>query len=279
MSFPKDLLTVRMKLSLSVASLSLLFLSSVLLSSCNDAPELESVNTLGTDVQFSMAEYFEPGQRTLSFKFLTQKDFPCINYRIKSEHQLEGHEIRIRLTEVEGADVCLEAIAPASTFLDLGELNHGKYPITIEVGEALVNTGTLTVTEDDFALLMNEEDGLIIQTPRLRRIPTGVIWGRVQATERTMTPGVAQHFAERLQRVGALPRTLAEGDYGYFAVDPSGTITLPAAPNESFFLLDYRGELSQLESSMQEIRETYGDEVSVSLRTADGDELKSWALR
>ena len=263
-----------MKLTIAICLLSGMFLLS-----CDDAAESERVNTLGTDVQFSMAEYFEPGHRTLSFKFLTQKDFPCINYRIKSEYRMQGETLVISLSEVEGADVCLEAIAPATSFLDVGELATGEYPVVIEVGEALSNTGTLTVTAKSFDLVMNEEQGLIIETPRVLRIPDGMIWGNVYASKPDAVRSVTQDVLNQLQGLGATSKMLLEGDYGYFSVDASGNIvdaSVSSERTESMFLLDYPGEPSNLDRLISEVASAYDGKVAISLRTAAGDELKSW---
>ena len=254
-------------------------LSAILLFSCDDAAKFEQVNTLGTDVQFSMAEYFEPGHRTLSFKFLTQKDFPCINYRIKSDYRMEGETLVISLSEVQGADVCLEAIAPATSFLDVGELAIGEYSVVIEVGEALTNTGTLTVSAESFDLVMNQEQGLFIETPRLLRIPSGMVWGTVYASEPNVVGGATQDVLNRLQGLGATAPLLPEGDYGYFSVDASSTVinsSVSADRTESMFLLDYEGKSADLVRLIEEIADTYEGHVAVSLRTAAGDELKSW---
>ena len=248
-------------------------LPALLFFSCGDAPEIESVNTLGTDVQFSMAEYFEPGQRTLSFKFLTQKQFPCINYRIKSDYQMKGEEIHVSLSEVEGADVCLEAVAPAASFLDLGELPYGTYPITLQVGESLTNSGTLVVSEEAYRLVMEATDGLFIQTPEVLRIPPGAVWGRVLSSAPGLAPQATQNLIDRMHRLGANHRTLPEGDYGQFIVDASGSIHLPNAEPESQFFLDYQGETSQLAALVDEVVESYDDAVSVSLHTSGGEEL------
>ncbi len=266
--FSNDLSDTYMKLAVLACLLPALFLFS-----CGNAPEIESVNTLGTDVQFSMAEYFEPGQRTLSFKFLTQKQFPCINYRIKSGYKMKGEEIHVSLSEVEGADVCLEAMAPAASFLDLGELAYGTYPITLQVGESLMNTGTLTVSEESYALTMDATDGLLIQTPEVRRIPSNAVWGRVLADAPGLAPQAAQKLVDRMQRLGANPKALTEGNYGYFTVDASGGIRLPNTESGTQFFLNYQGEASQLSAVVDELVDSYDNAVSVSLRTSDGEEL------
>ena len=271
----KNLFANNMKLTIATC-----LLSGMLLFSCDDSAEHELVNTLGTDVQFSMAEYFEPGQRTLSFKFLTQKDFPCINYRIKSDYRMEGDALVVSLSEVEGADVCLEAIAPASSFLDVGQLAIGEYPVVIKVGEVLTNTGTLTVTDESFDLVMNEEQGLVVETPRVLRIPSGVVWGRIYATDPDAVGSVTQDVLNQLQGAGATSKILLEGDYGYFSVDASGNIvnsSVSADRTERMFLLDYPGESTHLERLVEEVASVYDGKVAISLRTATGEELKSWS--
>ena len=253
----------------------ILFCSSALLFfSCDDASEIELVNTLGTDVKVSMTEYFESDERTLSFKFLTQKDYPCINYRIKSDYQAEGQAINISLSEVQGADVCLEAIAPAASFIDLGELAFGDYPITIQIGESLVNTGTLSVTEGFFELAMNETTGLLIENSQILRIPKGMIWGYVRSAEPATAQSIAQNMVERMQSIGATVRMLPAGDYGYFAVDQAGNATLPHTESGSVFLLDYPGEVNNAAVLIEEAMNSLDEGVSISLRTTTGDELQ-----
>lgn len=242
---------------------------------CDDSAELDAVNTLGTDVAFSMVEYVEPGQRTLSFKFLTTEDYPCINYRIASEVRREGSDITISLREIQGADVCLEAMAPAASFLDVGELTPGEYSMIIEVGTSLTNTGTLLVTDEAVELLMGQTEGLIIPTSRMLRVPEDIIWGTVR--DSAEHAGVSSQFMQRLRGLGAASKTLPEGDYGYFSVDAIGNVTPSSLTpgQDNLFLLGFRGEASNLEQLVNEMADTYGHEVTVSLRTSRGDEFRN----
>ena len=250
------------------------FLAIALLA-CDESAELDSVNTLGTDVQFSMVEYLEPGQRTLSFKFLTAEDYPCINYRIASELRRDGSDITVSLSEIQGADVCLEAVAPAASFLDVGELTPGEYPIAIEVGTALTNTGTLLVTEEAVELLMGQTEGLVVPNPRMLRVPEDVVWGTVRTT--AGHAGGHSQLMQRLRGLGATSKTLPEGDYGYFRVDAFGNVAASSltAGQDQLFLLGFRGEVSNLEQLVSEIADTYQNEVSVNVRTSRGDEFRS----
>jgi hypothetical protein len=252
------------------------FLAASLLA-CDDDAELDTVNTLGTDVQFSMTEYLEPGQRTLSFKFLTTESYPCINYRIASELRREGSDITVSLREIQGADVCLEALAPAVSFLDVGELPPGEYPFTIEVGTSITNRGTLLVTEEAIELLMAPTEGFIVPTSRLMRVPEGVIWGSVQSSDKS--GGAQAQVIQRLRRLGASAKVLSEGNYGYFSVDVVGNVTAssPTAAPDELFVLGYRGEASNLKQLIDEMTDAYDQQVSVSVRTSGGHEFRSAA--
>ncbi len=250
------------------------FLATSLLA-CDDSAELDSVNTLGTDVQFSMAEYVESGQRTLSFKFLTTDDYPCINYRIVSELHREGPDITVSLREIQGADVCLEAVAPAASFLDIGELTSGEYPITIEVGTSLSNSGTLLVTDEAVELLLGQTEGLIVPTSRMLRVPEDIIWGTVRASAEHA--GAGSQFMQRLRSLGAASKILPEGDYGYFSVDAVGSVRPSSLTpgQDNLFVLGFRGEASNLEQLVNEMADVYPNQVTVSLRTSRGDEFRN----
>ncbi len=241
---------------------------------CDDPAELDSVNTLGTDVRFSMAEYLEPGQRTLSFKFLTVDEYPCINYRIASELRREGSSITVSLREIQGADVCLEAVAPAASFLDLGELTPGEYTITIEVGTSIVNSGTLLVTDEAVELLLGQPEGLIIPTPRMLRVPEDIIWGTVRASAEHA--GVSGQLMQRLRSLGAASKILPEGDYGYFLVDAVGNVSPSSLTpgQDNLFVLGFRGEASSLEQLVDEMSDIYHDQVTMNLRTSYGSEFR-----
>lgn len=151
-----------------------LFIISVLLFSCESEPE-EQVNTLGSEIILSLAEYLEPQEKTLSFKFLSEKDFPCINYQISHNMQRTGNTITIELSSIEKADVCLDAIGPATAFVDVSNLPEGDYDLTIKVGKAISNHGTLSVTPQAYKLSIKEPQGLIIENKTLSRVPDNVI--------------------------------------------------------------------------------------------------------
>ena len=263
-----------MKLAALTVSLCL-----IIFTSCEEADQ-EVINTLGTDVQVEMGEYLEASQRTLMFKFFTTRDFGCINHRIIYATQQTSDKLVIALEKVEEPEACLKAMGPASAFVEVGSLNIGEYDFTLNIGQAISNTGTLSVTPEAYELSLNDELGMTIETVELKRVPKGAVWGTVQFfTERNDT--FAKSFVTQLTRLGATTDKFNEGNYGFFQVDASGKITQPTFTFENppfTFLLNYRGDSQELVSLLSEIHRKYGEEIAIRLRTASGDEFRSWDL-
>lgn len=250
---------------------------SALLFSCESDSE-EQINTLGTGISFSLAEYLDPQQKNLTFKFLTEKDFPCINYRITHQVQQVGNTIAVELTGIEKADVCLEAIGPATAFIDMSNLAEGDYELIIKVGEAITNQGTLTVTPQSYQVSMEEPEALIIENTELLRIPANVIWGTVRYNTQQKVKGLYDHLISSLRGVGAADKRLSEGNYYYFEVDASGRIRPKNAAldmAEEPFLMEFSGGDDQIANVLGQIESLYGEEAIVRVYNAKGEEFKS----
>ncbi|WP_277478146.1 hypothetical protein [Catalinimonas alkaloidigena] len=238
-------------------------------------------NTLGSEIELSMTEYIDADQRSLSFKFLTLKDFPCINYRIKHDMVVDQQAIKIVLEEVEVSDVCLDAIGPASAFVDLGMLDEKEYDLQIQMGSSLINHGTLSVSKDAYELNLLESEGIELAVPKLNRIPAQAVWGTIKYTDEERHKKVAAYFEEAMDIAGATDKKFSEGDYGYFKVSSEGKITQPIEGNEAVkeqaFLFDFAGKTEDLLQVLQRINSRYND-VQLRFYNAQGEEFRNWNL-
>ncbi len=246
---------------------------------CEESAD-EALNTLGTDVDVEMREYLDGTQRSLMFKFFTTRDFSCINHRINYSVQQEINGLAIRLQEVEEPSACMKAMGPASAFVDVGSLNVGDYDFTLHIGEAITNTGVLTVTPESYQLVLNGEAGMHLETVQLQRIPKDALWGTVQFPGKP-NENLANTFVNQLTKLGATQDKFDEGNYGFFEVDATGKVSPPMVAEKSSpftFLLNYRGDESELTALLSEINRTYGDEVAIRVHTARGSEYRSWDL-
>lgn len=249
----------------------------LLLLACEGEQAVPS-NTLGSEIELSMAEYIDTDQRSLSFKFLTLKDFPCINYSIKHETVVDPQAIKIVLEKVEVSDVCLDAIGPASAFIDLGQLDEKEYDLQIQLGESLINYGTLSVSKEAYQIDLHDTEGIELLEPKLNRIPAQAVWGMIKYQGEEKNKELISFFNEAMDIAGATDKKFAEGDYGYFKVNSEGKIIQPleqGALEEQAFLFDFSGKSEDIEQVLQQINTSFED-VQVRFYNARGEEFRNW---
>jgi len=257
------------------------FLTALFLISGCESETHQAINTLGSEVELSMTEYVEEGHRVLSLKFLTRKDFPCINYRIKHSVSQDDQRINIVLDEVEKADVCLDAIGPASAFVELGQLNNQEYKLTVQLGKSIVKSGTLTVSKDAYQLQMHDYDGVLLLNPELLRVPAQTVWGLLKYQRSDKNKEIYKFFEESMELAGASDKKFAEGDYGYFKVGADGkilrTVGDPKTLAEQPFLYDFRGDEDDLKAVLKQLNSKF-DDLQLRLHNAKGQEFRNWDL-
>lgn len=256
-------------------AISLLFFTSC------ESENAELVNTLGSEVELSMSEFIEQDTRTLTLKFLTLKDFPCINYRIKHQLIMDDQSIKVELQEIETSDICLDAIGPAAAFVEIGNLEPKEYNVSIQLGESIINSGTLAVSKESYQLNLADHQGVQLLNPELNRIPQQAVWGQIKFPESEDNKELIEFFVHTMGVAGASNKKFAEGDYGYFKVAADGKIAQPISVQEKLvehaFLLDFSGDREDLQIVMQQINTHYED-VQIRLFNARGEEFRNWDL-
>ncbi len=245
--------------------------------SCEGEHEVPS-NTLGSEIELSMAEYIDDDQRTLTLKFLTLKDFPCINYQIKHDVMVDHQAIRIVLEKVEASEVCLDAIGPASAFINLGQLAEKEYDFQIQLGESLINHGTLSVRKEAYLINLVENKGIELLKPELNRIPAQAVWGTVKYPTTETNKKLLAFLGDGMEIAGASDKKFAEGDYGYFQVNSEGKIIQSLdqnVNNEQAFLFEFGGKEGDLKHLLEQINSNF-DDVQLRMYNARGDEFRNW---
>lgn len=257
------------------------FLIAVLFVLGCESETAQPVNTLGSEVELSMTEFVDEDQRTLTLKFLTRKDFPCINYRIKHSLTMDNQSIHIVLESIEESDVCLDAIGPASAFVELGYLPEKEYNLTVQLGESIVKSGTLAVSKNAYQVEMHDFDGVELLNPELLRIPEQTVWGLLKYERSEENKELNKFFDQVMDQAGASTKKFAEGDYGYFKVGADGKISQPISNKETVveqpFLFDFSGDTDDLEMVLKQINNKY-EEVQIRMYNAKGHEFKNWDL-
>ena len=109
----------------------LLFILAVYTLSCNSDDELSSnsefsefisENKIDTDINFMPVEIYntnELQEPILKLKLVTSKIYPCINFSLSTTEFIKNNELIIRFEGIIESEICLTAIGPAMSYVDL----------------------------------------------------------------------------------------------------------------------------------------------------------------
>ncbi|GAA3924514.1 hypothetical protein [Hymenobacter algoricola] len=229
--------------------LTLLFLTA-LLSGCDQASPLPSLSITGR-VQMRAQEWRTGQRRTLVLRFQDEGGYPCFNYGLVTDFERHDKLLRLTFTGVTAADgICLTAIGPASSLVDISTLPVGAYSLRLQVGNA-TTTGTLELQSTHITLTSSNPSLVEVPTPELRFMPSSIIWGTAVTSLPNITAAI---LGDSLRRLGATPTTLPQGIYSQFTVAANG---LPEPPQVSpgmralVLLADYQGPAERIQAYVQ----------------------------
>jgi len=102
----------------------IILLISLIALSCSKNDD-DFIGSIETDINFMPVEIYNnsnisenPG---LKLKLITREEFPCYNYSLITTQSIEDNELIIRLEKISVPTICLTAIGPATSYIDLPE--------------------------------------------------------------------------------------------------------------------------------------------------------------
>jgi hypothetical protein len=246
-----------------------LLLSALLMNSClktkKDPLPLGAVN-------MGFIETLSPDARYLNLYIFTGEDYPCLNYFINYDFSSDMGNLTIHLKHVDATDFCITGAGPATAQLNLGIYQNGTYQMNIKVANA-ENTGTLQVTPSQYIVLMNNPQMLTMLTDTLNRIPDDLTWGYVAYND-AVNEGLALSVLDSLQQIGATNIELTSGEYGYFALDEGGNITLIDQSEAKYnlgFIYEFEGEDQALKDVIRDFYINHSSDIFILIRTSKGN--------
>lgn len=233
------------------------------------------------DKEFSLDLWQTLGTNTLSnleLKMYTIEEENCLNTVILSNYNRTGRNISLTLYDILDPEVCDPGPAPAQGTQLVTDASPDVYTLTIELQDVVSNAGTLTVTDDAYQVVMEEENGITWLHTKLQRIPTNALWGYLVYTNAEEENRVSG-FIEEINNLGS-ELNLANGYYGYFSVADTGAITelrdAPATNELATILVEYSGEINQIDQKVSDFLETPGNEtIELVLLDGNGNEWRN----
>ena len=106
---------------------------------------------IDTEINFMAEEIYTTNQAqepVLKLKLISSKIYPCINYQLSTTEFINGNELIVRFEQIIEPEVCLTAIGPATSYIELSE-NISK--LTFLNGNA-VDTYDLNINEQKISV-------------------------------------------------------------------------------------------------------------------------------
>ena len=211
--------------------------------------------------------------RSFRIDLETIEEESCLNYGINYSVHMSNGNINITINDLEEPADCLPGNAPAREFVELGQWINGFFNVEINLRDAVVNEGRLTVSNDKYLLSMESEEGISLVRTRLFKVPISTIWGEVAYDDAELDNEVNAFMAD-ITELGQ-HRQYQPGYYGYFSIEQDQSLILRDASDLPFnqtFILKLDGEKDQVVSLLDQYRDSMGDRMQIRLFTWRGEE-------
>lgn len=224
--------------------------------------------------EFNIDLFEELGQtRNFQIKVQTIENQACTNNFIDFFSSRAGTRIFLDLNAIEQAGDCVVGSQPIDTVASYGFLGNGKYPVEITLKNTVVSEGKLEVTDESYHLSFDNKNGFEIIHEELLRVPARAIWGYVAYSNQEAT-AEADNFLRAIEDE-TQELILPEGYFGHFLIQDGQKLTLPQAPQFSFFKTFYRefdGSTADLEAILETWRSNHqAAEMEFKMFTWEGE--------
>jgi hypothetical protein len=190
----------------------------------------------------------------LQLNVATLKNEECGGTGITYDARTVGNKVKVTLLNLAYPTNC-GAIAPARDTVKMPSMqSNTTYDLEINLKDVVTNTGKLVVEDGKFTVNMVNENGIIMKSKQVLRVPQNAFWG-VLAND-AGSDKIATQMLDSLKTV-ATPISMTNGDYGYFSVD-NGRLSVKAAsaltkPNQQAVLFRVNNKVG-LANMMQNLR-------------------------
>ncbi|MFK7935286.1 MAG: hypothetical protein AB8G22_17365 [Saprospiraceae bacterium] len=251
-------------------SLILIILGSIWSCTFNNVDDPKVVVSIEDEFEIQLWETLSSDQRSLQLRTETLAEEQCLNYEIAFQVVKRSNRIRTTIDDIIEPDDCLPGNARPTAHIDLGKVDNGLYEFEINLkNSTIVNTGQLVVNDNSYLVEMNSTDGITLTPNQLLRIPEGTVWGYLSADN---VENIATDFLTDLN-TSENTKEFLEGNYGYFSLTGDNEISFPIETTfqqKRTFVLDYQGEVEELETLVEQYKVQYGELLKLQVYTWQG---------
>lgn len=236
----------------------------------NNVDDPKVVANIEDEFSIRLWETLSPTGRSLQLQTETLAEEDCLNYEITYQVLRLNNRIRTSINDIIEPDDCLVGKSRPTAKIDLGEVDNGLYEFEVNLNNStIINTGQMVVNDESYTVEMNSTNGITLVPWQLLRVPEQTVWGYLSADA---VDNIASEFMEELNSA-ATAREFLAGDYGYFTVNDNNVdLPIDTEFTEKYaFLINYTGELSELEALVDRYNVKYGSNLEMKVYTWRGE--------
>jgi hypothetical protein len=152
----------------------------------------------------------------LQLNIATLKNEECGGTGINYDARIISNKVRVTLINLAFPSNC-GTVAPARDTVKMPTLqSNTTYDLEINLKDVVTNKGKLVVEDGRFTVNMVNENGIVMQSKQVLRVPQNAFWGIV--ANDNGSDKAATQMIDSLKTI-ATPISMTNGDYGYFSVD------------------------------------------------------------
>jgi hypothetical protein len=140
---------------------------------------------------------------------------PCPNTHLDYYVSIIDNKVTVTLKSFTVPTNCTGIAAYTTDTLSIGHLSNGAYKLAINLKDAVLNNGSLLVNSNLYVVNLQSENGIVVGSKQLSRIPENTLWGYVNYE--SSGTNKAQYFVDSLRTI-CQPILLPNGQYGHFDV-------------------------------------------------------------
>ena len=188
----------------------------LLLQSCTGLKSKEVIVDVDKEFTLQPWETLDAFGGGLRFNVATLKNEECGGTHIDFGIVSQGNKITLTLKNLKYPTTC-SGVAPARDTVYMPTMSpNTTYDLNINLKDVVVNKGKLKVEDGKFTIEMTSEDGIVLSSKQVLRVPQNAFWG-ILAND-SGNDKVATQMLDSLKTIGT-PISMVNGDYGYFSVD------------------------------------------------------------
>lgn len=196
------------------------------------------------------------GDSILGLWIESMAQFEFSNFGIKTKVQQDDQRhISIEIMGQDTPSLGLGAPGKAKSFVPIGHLDPGIYDITIALGTAIQNKGSLEVRSNEYILNLPNPQGLVVQNTLMYPLRERLIWGYVE-NPNELTKTAAEAFILEMKALSG-DHGLIPGFYSYFTITGAGGNFLHSSIDPGLPAISFIRKIGSDTQSLRNVLQTY----------------------